>query len=116
MSAAQPTVAHARRTHRPVLEQLEDRTLLSGNPLPRDVTVMSRNLYLGGDVYPAIAAVATGNPGVFIPAVSHLWATVKTTNLPERARVLADEIHHYHPAMVVLQEADLRRIGLALNP
>jgi hypothetical protein len=41
VSAFPPTAAHARSTHLLLLERLEDRTLLSGNPLLRDVTVRS---------------------------------------------------------------------------
>jgi endonuclease/exonuclease/phosphatase family metal-dependent hydrolase len=116
MSAVSPTTSNARSTHRPVLEQLEDRTLLSGDPLLRDVTVMSRNLYLGADLDPAIAALSTGDPSVFIPVLSQSWATVKATNFPERAEALADEILQNQPTLVGLQEAELWRSGPALDP
>jgi len=100
---------------RPRLELLEDRTLLSGNPLLREVTVMSRNLYHGLDLDPVAAAVATGNPAVFIPVISQAWANVRATDFPQRAEALADEVLQMRPALIALQEAALWRTGPALD-
>src|SRR5262249_39828012 len=82
------------------LERLEERPLPSATPLVREVTVMSRNLYHGADLEPAIAAVATGNPQVFIPAISQMWARVRATDFPTRAEALADEVLHARPTLV----------------
>jgi endonuclease/exonuclease/phosphatase family metal-dependent hydrolase len=75
----------------------------------RDITVMTRNLYLGADLSPAIAAILSGDPNEIPPAVSGVWASVQATNFPKRARALADEIRDAHPDLVGLQEAVLWR-------
>src|SRR5262245_22709921 len=98
------------------LERLEERALPSANPLIREVTVMSRNLYHGADLEPAIAAVATGNPQVFIPAISQMWAKVRATDFPQRAAALADEVLRARPALIGLQEVALWRTGPAMDP
>jgi endonuclease/exonuclease/phosphatase family metal-dependent hydrolase len=103
-------------TRRLLVESLEDRTLLSDVPLIREVTVMSRNLYQGANLELAIAALATGNPAVFIPAVSQMWAKVRATDFPQRAESLADEVLSAQPALIGLQEAALWQTGPALDP
>jgi endonuclease/exonuclease/phosphatase family metal-dependent hydrolase len=77
---------------------------------------MSRNLYHGADLDPVVAALATGNPAVFIPAVSQMWAKVRSTDFTQRAEALADEVLSAQPALIGLQEAVLWRTGPALNP
>src|SRR5262245_42105350 len=109
------------RSFRPCLESLEDRSLPSatgtGSLLPpggfpsRGVTVMSRNLYLGTDLDPAVAAVASGDPTAIVQAVSQAWANVGATNFPERAGALAKEIDRNRPLLVGLQEVSLFRTG-----
>jgi endonuclease/exonuclease/phosphatase family metal-dependent hydrolase len=104
-----------RRANRPAqlrCERLEARDV----PDARTVNVMTQNLYLGADINPAIAAVATGNPAIFIPAVSQFWANVRATNFLERAGAIAAEIAAAQPDLVGLQEAELYRTGPALNP
>src|SRR5829696_6891346 len=46
----------------------------------QDITVMTRNLYLGADLGPVVAAAATGDPSVILPANSLAWKNVKATN------------------------------------
>src|SRR5262245_44830178 len=114
-----------RPTARPRLELLEDRALLSasasgltfdqnggaGPALPRAVTVMSRNLYLGADLGPAIVALSEGRP---IPR--SVWANVESTGFDRRAVALADEIARSRPALIGLQEVELWRSGPANDP
>src|SRR5262245_32389064 len=117
--------------YRPRLEALEDRSLPSvavgglmvtdfrshhGEAPSRDradraVTVMTRNLYVGADLSPVAAALASGSPSAIINAASTIWAGVLSTNFPERAEALADEIAHAHPLLVGLQEVSLFRTG-----
>src|SRR5262245_14325784 len=104
---------------RPRLESLEDRSLPSAsgagfgpsNPPHRDITVLSRNLYLGADLDPAVAAVASGDPAAIVQAVSQAWASVVANDFPARAEVLADEIAQARPLLVGLQEVSLFRTG-----
>src|SRR5512145_533398 len=52
----------------------------------RGVTVMTRNVYLGADLDPIIAA---GTEEEFFVAVATAWATLQLTNFPARAEALA---------------------------
>ena len=76
---------------------------------PKTVTVMTRNLYVGADLLPAIAAIASGDPIAIITAVSEVWAKVKFTDFPARAEGLAREIAESEPDLIGLQEAELWR-------
>lgn len=98
------------------VERLEARSLPSSGPLVREVTVMSRNLDQGADLNPVVSALATGNPQVFVPAVSQMWAKVRATDFPQRAEALADEVLHARPVLVGLQEVALWRTGPAQDP
>ena len=81
------------------------------SPTDQDITVMTRNLYLGADLQEASAAAVSGDPEAIIAADSAAWNNVKKTNFPERAEVLADEIKQSRPLLVGLQEAALWRSG-----
>jgi Endonuclease/Exonuclease/phosphatase family len=76
-----------------------------------DLPVMTRNLYLGADLDPVVAAARTGNPNAVIAAVSEAWATIVGTDFPARANALADEIKESKPMLVGLQEVSLYRTG-----
>jgi len=81
---------------------------LIAHGLGHEVTVMTRNLYLGAD----INKIATAQTPQEIPAVvGALWATVQMTDFPARARLLATEIERAGPDLVALQEAALFRTG-----
>ena len=75
----------------------------------KTVTVMTRNLYVGVDLLPAIAAIAGGDPEQIVAAVSETWAKVKFTDFPARAESLAREIAGSEPDLIGLQEAELWR-------
>lgn len=116
------------KSRRPVtsrlrVEPLEDRTVPapltpmdhvadpSAGQATRAVTVMTRNLYVGADLAPALGAIASGNPSAIIGAASDIWAGVQSTNFPERAGALAHEIANAQPLLVGLQEVSLFRTG-----
>ncbi len=74
-------------------------------PGARGITVMTRNLYLGADLFPILSA-----PPDQVPiAVAQTFAAVQATNFPQRAGKLADEIAGATPHLVGLQEVELYR-------
>lgn len=78
------------------------------DPVPRPIKVMTRNLYLGADLTPAIQATT---PLALALAGTQIWNTVLATDFPARAVVLAKEIADADPALIGLQEAALWRTG-----
>lgn len=71
--------------------------------------VMSRNLYLGADIFPVLAAAEDPNPIAVPLAVTEVWQSVQVTNFPERAEALADEINRRRPHAIGLQEVSIWR-------
>jgi hypothetical protein len=82
---------------------------------PQTVTVMTRNIYLGGNINRPIRAALerTGEQGVL--ALGHanheLREVVDRTDFATRSRLLADEIAAARPDLVGLQEVALWRHG-----
>lgn len=75
-------------------------------PPGKELTILSRNIYLGADLAPVI--------GVPIPQLipirtATVWASVLATNFPERAKALVDEIVRAQPDLIGLQEVSLWR-------
>ncbi|MCC7137353.1 MAG: endonuclease/exonuclease/phosphatase family protein [Planctomycetes bacterium] len=77
---------------------------------PRELRVMTRNLYLGAELGPVIEAVAGGDPDGIVLATSEAFAAVVATDFPTRAEAIADEIVAASPDVVGLQEAALWRV------
>jgi endonuclease/exonuclease/phosphatase family metal-dependent hydrolase len=75
----------------------------------RKVTVMSRNLYFGADLAPAIGARSLPE---FIGAVTGIFAMVQASDIPGRAGTLAEEIAATQPDLIGLQEVALWRSQL----
>lgn len=79
------------------------------------VTVMTRNLYLGGDITRPLTAIQGLPPEqqgpAFVAANSTLRAIVDQTNFPLRSTRLAREIAFTQPDLVGLQEVALWRSG-----
>lgn len=71
------------------------------------IKVMSRNIYLGADIFPVVE-IATDpnqtNPLAVPIAVAEVFQTVHATNFPERAQALADEVARRNPHVIGLQE------------
>ena len=75
---------------------------------PTTVKVMTRNLYLGADLVPAILA---GTPGEARTETGNIYKDVVDTNFPARAKLLAEEIRRTGPHLIGLQEVALWRRG-----
>ena len=70
----------------------------------RPATVMSRNLYLGADLAPIFQAIPTGNPELIGAAVFEVYGNALNSNIPGRAKAIAQEIASNQPELVGLQE------------
>lgn len=73
---------------------------------PLEVTVMTRNLYVGADLGPVIETFLT-NPPAVPGVVASTFAKVEDTNPVERMTRIANEILTYRPQVVGLQELTL---------
>ena len=69
-----------------------------------EVTVMSRNIYLGSDLSPAIGAPDLASA---VDGAGQIYNEVQRTNFPERAKLLAAEIKDAKADVVGIQEAAL---------
>jgi endonuclease/exonuclease/phosphatase family metal-dependent hydrolase len=76
--------------------------------LARSVRVMTRNLYLGADLGPAIRAPDLTS---FVAATGGILRQVTATQFPTRVQGLAEEILATEPDLVGLQEVALWRTG-----
>lgn len=75
---------------------------------PTTVKVMTRNLYLGADLVPAILA---GTPGEAREAAGDIYEAVVDTNFTARAKLIAEEIRRSNPHLIGLQEVAVWRRG-----
>jgi endonuclease/exonuclease/phosphatase family metal-dependent hydrolase len=76
---------------------------------PVDVTVMSRNIYLGGNIFHPIGA---SDRAEFERLAGELWAEVQGTDfVGTRAALLAREVKRTGPDLIGLQEVALWRRG-----
>lgn len=75
---------------------------------PANVKVMTRNIYLGADLTPALTADTAA--GVFM-AAGDIWEGMLETNFRARAARLAEEIAATKPDAIGLQEVALWRRG-----
>jgi endonuclease/exonuclease/phosphatase family metal-dependent hydrolase len=74
----------------------------------KKVRVMTRNVYLGADLTPALQASGTGE---LIDRAGEIANQVDRTNFPFRSQALAQEILSKNPDLVGLQEVALWRTG-----
>ncbi len=87
-------------------------TAQAGGGITDPPRVMTRNLYLGADLSPALAALGcTPAPFCTLIANQTIWNQVVATDFPARAKKLAKEIDDDDPYIVGLQEVALWRSG-----
>ena len=67
------------------------------------IKAMTRNLYLGADIFKVVEAAQT-DPNTIPYAVAAVFQSMQDTNFPERAKAIADEIALFEPDVVGLQE------------
>jgi endonuclease/exonuclease/phosphatase family metal-dependent hydrolase len=78
-----------------------------------NVVVMTRNVYVGADLTPAITA---STPGELVGAVADIYQRMVETNFPARAKLIAQEIADTSPDLIGLQEVALWRSGPLNDP
>lgn len=71
------------------------------------ITVLTRNVYVGGDVDQILQAETQEEIPLF---VANVFQSIIATNFPERAQALAEEISKTKPHLIGLQEVSLIRI------
>ena len=76
-------------------------------PPARAITVMSRNLYLGADLAPIMAA---GSPEQIPELVGQAWNRIALNDFPARADAFAREVQSTRPDVIGLQEVAKFRV------
>jgi len=89
---------------RTALEPQPDVALHSRANRDRLVSVMSRNMYIGADVDPVLAAIVGGDPQQMLAALQAALGQLQRTDFPTRVAAIADEIALTRPHVVGLQE------------
>ena len=80
-----------------------------GNEGKRQVTVMTRNLYVGADFSPIVLALYQGELARVPGLVSAAYAQILASDFPTRAQGIAGEIRATAPELISLQEVSLIR-------
>lgn len=70
------------------------------------VTVMTRNLYLGADIFRVVDAAQDPNPYAVPMAVAQVYQIMLETNFSARAEAIADEIAANKPQAIGLNEVE----------
>ena len=90
----------------PTAGEFEDEaSLAEARAFPRGeaLKVLTRNMYMGGDVGIVFGADLT-DPAAVAAAATAVWGQIQATNFPERAQALAAEIDENRPHLVAIQE------------
>jgi len=69
------------------------------------ITFLTRNVYLGADIEPVVAAANDPNPLVLVAAAATAWQQVQDSRIADRAEAIARQIARDRPHLVGLQEA-----------
>jgi hypothetical protein len=87
--------------------------LAGATPNEPQLSVMTRNLYIGGDLLPVATAPDLDS---FMAAARALLTDIAISNLPERAQSLAREIEERRPDVIGLQEVSNLRLNFQNGP
>ncbi|MBC2713222.1 MAG: endonuclease/exonuclease/phosphatase family protein [Desulfosarcina sp.] len=79
------------------------------------VKVMTRNLYLGADIFKVVKA-AQEDPATVPFAVAEVFQTMQDTNFYDRAEAIADEVLKTKPHVIGIQEASTYYLRTPSNP
>ena len=82
--------------------------LIHGGSMPAnatsEITVMTRNIYLGADLGKALALIPD------LPAAAqYMWDQMRKTDFESRSKLLVSEINQYKPDVIGIQEATIWR-------
>lgn len=77
-----------------------------------NLSVMTRNLYVGTAIEPVLAALDSPDPADDFPALLAAIATLGQTAFPARAQAIADEIASVRPQVIGLQEVSEIHVNL----
>lgn len=78
--------------------------LATGPSDPDEVRVLTRNVYVGADIFRVVEAP---DLGTVLAEIAAVYGTVVATDFPARAEALADEVLATQPHVIGLQEASL---------
>jgi len=81
----------------------------SSSSTPNQLTVLSQNLYLGGDIFLVVQAPDAMGAAL---ATFEVWSSVQATDFPARAKVIAGSIASLNPDVIGLQEVAKWSVGL----
>ncbi len=93
--------------------ELSAKPTAKANNRDRELSVMTRNMYLGTD-FGEIFAAQTGEE--LVSEVAEAYSEVEASRPAERIAGIANEIEANSPTLVGLQEVALWRIGAPFNP
>lgn len=77
----------------------------AGKPRKAKIKVVTYNLYVGADIFRVFSPTPCGVP----QAVNDIHGIIQTTDFPERAEAIADQIMLQEPHVIGLQEVSLIR-------
>lgn len=77
----------------------------AGKPRKAKIKAVTYNLYVGADIFRVFSPTPCGVP----QAVNDIHGIIQTTNFPERAEAIADQIMLQEPHVIGLQEVSLIR-------
>ena len=82
----------------------------------RSVKVMTRNLDAGSDFGYVLQAASNPDPTQLLLAITYTFQEMVNSNIPQRAKLIANEIHFAQPDLIGLQEITTLRTGTYGHP